>query len=119
MKKHVQTVEEMVMRSHYLNALEIESRAETPLSDMERQDFIDTISDLRSTIESLRLSVATLQKTIESLRDGEKRHRKEALKYEERISELVRQCEYLESQNKRHCKNRFSGKTLSRKRDRR
>lgn len=115
MKKHVQTVEEMVMRSHYLNALEIESRAETPLSDMERQDFIDTISDLRSTIESLRLSVATLQKTIESLRAGEERHRKEALKYEERISELVRQCEYLESQNRRHCKNRFSGKTLSRK----
>ena len=52
MKKKVQTVEEMVMRSHYLNALDIESRAEKPLSEMERQDFINTINDLRETISS-------------------------------------------------------------------
>lgn len=108
MKKKVQTVEEMVMRSHYLNALDIESKAETPLSDMERQDFINTINDLRSTIESLRLTIATLQRTIESLHDGEKR-------YKEEIDELRSHCEYLESLNKRHCKNRFSGKTLSQK----
>ena len=36
MKKKVQTVEEMVMRAHYLNALDIESRAEKPLSEMEQ-----------------------------------------------------------------------------------
>ena len=96
------------MRSHYLNALDIESKAETSLSDMERQDFINTINDLRSTIESLRLTIATLQRTIESLHDGEKR-------YKEENDELRRQCEYLESLNKRHSKNRFSGKTLSRK----
>ena len=108
MKKKAQTVEEMVMRSHYLNALDIESKAETPLSDMERQDFINTINELRSTIESLRLTIATLQRTIESLHDGERR-------YEKQIAELRQQCEYLESLNKRHCKNRFSGKTLSRK----
>lgn len=96
------------MRSHYLNALDIESKAEIPLSDMERQDFINTINDLRSTIESLRLTIATLQRTIESLHDGEKR-------YKEENDELRRQCEYLESLNKRHCKNRFSGKTLSQK----
>ncbi len=75
---------------------------------MERQDFINTINDLRSTIESLRLTIATLQRTIESLHDGEKRYREE-------IDELRRHCEYLESLNKRHCKNRFSGKTLSQK----
>lgn len=108
MKKKIQTVGEMVMRSHYLNALDIESKAEIPLSDMERQDFINTINDLRSTIESLRLTIATLQRTIESLHDGEKR-------YKEENDELRRQCEYLESLNKRHCKNRFSGKTLSQK----
>ena len=108
MKKKIQTVEEMVMRSHYLNALDIESKAEIPLPDMERQDFINTINDLRSTIESLRLTIATLQRTIESLHDGEKR-------YKEENDELRRQCEYLESLNRRHCKNRFSGKTLSQK----
>lgn len=75
---------------------------------MERQDFINTINDLRSTIESLRLTIATLQRTIESLHDGEKR-------YKEEIDELRRHCEYLESLNKRHWKNRFSGKTLSQK----
>ena len=52
MKKKVQTVEEMVMRSHYLNALDIESRAEKPMSEMERQDFINTINDLRENISS-------------------------------------------------------------------
>ena len=106
MKQKIQTVGEMVMRSHYLNALDIEFKAQIPLSDMECQDFINTINDLRSTIESLRLTIATLQRTIESLHDGERR-------YEKQIAELSRQCEYLESLNKRHCKNRFGGKTLS------
>ena len=79
---------------------------------MERQDFINTINELRSTIESLRLTIATLQRTIES---GEKRYKQQASAYEEKIADLSRQCEYLESLNKRHSKNRFSGKTLSQK----
>lgn len=82
---------------------------------MERQDFITTINDLRSTIESLRLTIATLQRTIESLHDGEKRYMKQASEYEEKIADLSRQCEYLETLNKRHCKNRFSVKTLNQK----
>ena len=77
MKKKVQTVEEMVMRSHYLNALDIESRAEKPLSEMERQDFINTINDLRETISSLQMTIKTLQKTIDDLNANEKRHKKE------------------------------------------
>ena len=82
---------------------------------MERHDFINTINELRSTIESLRLTIATLQRTIESLHDGEKRYKQQASEYEEKIADLIRQCEYLESLNKRHCKNRFSGEALSRK----
>ena len=62
MKKKVQTVEEMVMRSHYLNALDIESRAEKPLSDMERQDFINTINELRETISGLRMTIKTCRR---------------------------------------------------------
>ena len=76
------------------------SKAEPPLSDMERQDFINTINDLRSTIESLRLTIATLQRTIESLNADEKRYKKQASEHEEKIAELSRQCEYLESLNK-------------------
>ena len=67
---------------------------------MERQDFINTINDLRSTIESLRMTIATLQSTIESLNADEKRHKKQASEYEEKIAALSRQCEYLESLNK-------------------
>ena len=90
MKKKIQTVGEMVMRSHCLNALDIESKAEIPLSDMERQDFINTINDLRSTIESLRLTIATLQRTIQSLHDGEKHYKQQASEYEEKIADLSR-----------------------------
>ena len=82
---------------------------------MERQDFINTINELRSTIESLRLTIATLQHTIESLHNGERRYKQQASEYEGKIAELRLQCEYLESLNKRHSKNRFSGKTLSQK----
>lgn len=44
MKNQDQTVEKMIMQAHYLEALEIESNAEISLSDMERQEFIDTIT---------------------------------------------------------------------------
>ena len=66
MKKSQQTVENMVMQSHYLEALEIESRAENSLSEMERQDFIDTINGLKETISSLRISMETLRESSEN-----------------------------------------------------
>lgn len=47
MKDQDQTVEKMIMQAHYLEALEMESKAERPLSDMERQDFINTINELK------------------------------------------------------------------------
>lgn len=46
MKKKDQTVEEMIMKSHYLNALELESKAEEPLSGMEREAFFRNYSSL-------------------------------------------------------------------------
>ena len=52
MKKTDQTVEEMIMRSHYLNALELESGAEEPLSDMEREAFLETMQDLKEIIKN-------------------------------------------------------------------
>ena len=64
MKKKVQTVEEMVMRSHYLNALDIESRAEKPMSEMERQDFINTINDLRNSGDRIIKLEAVLSGTL-------------------------------------------------------
>lgn len=40
------------MRSHYLNALELESGAEEPLSDMEREAFLETMQDLKEIIKN-------------------------------------------------------------------
>ena len=49
-----------------LEALEIESKAEMSLSDMERQEFIDTITELKAMISSLKLTIDTLRQTISS-----------------------------------------------------
>ena len=54
------------MRAHYLEALEIESKVERPLSDMERQDFINTINELKAMVSSLKLTIDTLRQTISS-----------------------------------------------------
>ena len=56
------------MQAHYLEALEIESKAERPLSDMERQDFINTINELKAMISSLKLTIGSLKLTIDTLR---------------------------------------------------
>lgn len=66
MKKREQTVENMIMQAHYLEALEVESKAKKPLADMERQDFINTITELKAMIASLKLTIDTLRWTISS-----------------------------------------------------
>ena len=66
MKNQDQTVEKMIMQAHYMEALEIESKAEMSLSDMERQEFIDTITELKAMISSLKLTIDTLRQTISS-----------------------------------------------------
>ena len=66
MKNQDQTVEKMIMQAHYLEALEIESKIERPLSDMERQDFINTINELKAMISSLKLTIDTLRQTVSS-----------------------------------------------------
>lgn len=37
-----------------------------PLADMERQDFINTITELKAMISSLKLTIDTLRQTINS-----------------------------------------------------
>ena len=54
------------MQAHYLEALEIESKAQKPLAEMERQDFINTITELKAMISSLKLTIDTLRQTISS-----------------------------------------------------
>lgn len=61
MKKKDQTVEELIMKSHYLTALEIESKANTPLSEMEREAYLEVIQDLRESVHSTNEMVKSLQ----------------------------------------------------------
>ena len=68
MKKQDQTVENMIMQAHYLEALEIESKAQKTLAEMERQDFINTITELKAMIGSLKLTISSLKLTISSLK---------------------------------------------------
>lgn len=49
-----------------LEAFGIESKAKISLSDMERQEFIDTITELKAMISSLKLTIDTLRQTISS-----------------------------------------------------
>lgn len=65
MKKKDQTVEDMIMRSHYLNALELESRAEEPLSDMEREAFLETIQDLKESVKNANDMIRSLQSELD------------------------------------------------------
>lgn len=44
----------------------MESKAEKPLAEMERQDFINTITELKAMISSLKLTIDTLRQTINS-----------------------------------------------------
>lgn len=56
----------MIMRAYYLEALEIESKVGKTLYDVERQDFINTITELKTMISSLKLTIDTLRETISS-----------------------------------------------------
>lgn len=52
--------------THYLEALEIESKVQKPLAEMERQDFVNTITELKAMVSSLKLTIDTLRQTISS-----------------------------------------------------
>jgi len=64
----------MVMESHYLESLERESSPS--LSDMERQDYIDQINDLKATIKRLLDMTDTLKQTLDSVTASNKRNGK-------------------------------------------
>lgn len=66
MQKELTDIDRMIMESHYLNALEIESRAETPLSEMERQDYIGKIQSQAEMIAQFKVMLESLQKVLDA-----------------------------------------------------
>ena len=59
-------IDDMIMGAHYLDALEKEARTSKPLSDMERQDYIDQIQTLRDFNEQLKGTISCLTTSLET-----------------------------------------------------
>ena len=80
-------IDRMVMESHYLESLERESSPS--LSDMERQDYIDQINDLKATIERLLGMIDTLKQALDTVSASNRRN-------EELVVRLTAQTEQLQ-----------------------
>ena len=80
-------IDGMIMGAHYLHALDKESLASKPLSEMEREDYLDTINSLTSVIEQFKDSYSLLKAAMES---SEKRNESSEKRNETLQSQVVR-----------------------------
>ena len=129
MKKNDPTVEDMIMKSHYLNALEIESGADKPLCDMEREAFLETIHDLKVSIQNANEMNRSLQDTIRTLQSELSRSRSHSERYatlvtdlrsviddlRKQLSDREKEISDLRDLNNRHNKMTFGTKSTGRK----
>lgn len=110
-------IERMVMEAHYLDALETESKASSPLSEMEGEDYINQIHELRNLVASLKSTLKTMAISLESLnkamiaKDNVIAELTATIKrLEEEIRTLRDRCDY-------NGKNTFGRKSLMRKKN--
>lgn len=125
MKKKDQTVEDMIMRSHYLNALEIESGADKPLCDMEREAFLETIHELQASIRDSNAMIKSLQAKLERSNRVSEQYMTLVTDLRSVIDDLRKQLSDREKEisdlrdlNNRHNKMTFGTKSTSRKHNR-
>ncbi len=97
----------MVMEAHYLYALEIESYAQEPLSEMERKDFIEIINSQRDTINQLKEMISELKAMIKSLESKVESDKKSDEAKDKQIAELTKMLASAIEQNKRHRRERY------------
>ena len=95
-KKHTD-IDRMVMESHYLESLERESSPS--LSDMERQDYIDQINDLKASNRRLIDMIDTLKQTLDSVTASNKRNEELVVKLTAQIDQLQKMVKNLEDKN--------------------
>ena len=108
-RKHAD-IDRMVMESHYLESLERESSPS--LSDMERQDYIDQINDLKATVKRLLYIIDTLKQTLDSVRASNKRNEELVVKLTAQVEQLQKMIKNLEDKNRRHNKHTFGKSSL-------
>lgn len=99
------------MHAHYLEALEIESKAKTSLSEMERSDYEAQIRNQQATIKSLLDMIKTLQETLESVTASNKRNEELVKSLMKQVSDLQKMISDLEDRNRRHNKNTYGKKS--------
>ena len=108
-KKHTD-IDRMVMESHYLESLERESSP--ALSDMERQDYIDQINDLKASNRRLMDMIDTLKQTLDSVTASNKRNEELVVKLTAQVGQLQNMIKNLEDKNQRHNKHAFGKSSL-------
>lgn len=120
MKKKDQTVEDMIMKSHYLNVLELESRVEEPLSDMEREAFLETIHDLKESIRNSNEMIRSLQAELDQSNRLSEQYitlitdsRSDISDLQKKLDEREKEISDLRDLNNRHNKMTFGNKSTS------
>ena len=108
-KKHTD-IDRMVMESHYLESLERDSSPS--MCDMERQDYINQINDLKATIKRLLDMIDTLRQTLDSVTASNKRNEELVVKLTAQVDQLQKMVKNLEDKNQRHNKHTFGKSSL-------
>ena len=108
-RKHAD-IDRMVMESHYLESLERESSPS--MCDMERQDYINQINDLKATIKRLLDMIDTLKQTLDSVTASNKRNEELVVKLTAQVDQLQKMVKNLEDKNQRHNKHTFGKSSL-------
>lgn len=110
MKRKHADIDRMVMESHYLESLERESSPS--LSDMERQDYIDQINDLKATIERLLGMIDTLKQALDTVSASNRRNEELVVRLTAQTEQLQKLVKNLEDRNSRHNKHTFGKSSL-------
>lgn len=110
MKRRRTDIDRMVMESHYLESLERESSPS--LSDMERQDYIDQINELRASNRRLLEMINTLKQTLDTVSASSRRNEELVKRQTEQIEQLQKMIRDLQDRNKRHNKETFGKRSL-------
>ncbi len=88
----------ILMEAHYLDALEIESYAQEPLSEMERKEFLDIIESQKDTIDQLKGMVDNFERVIDRLNATIKSLEAKSESDRKLISELTSMVQSLKTQ---------------------
>ena len=110
MKRRRTDIDRMVMESHYLESLERESSPS--LSDMERQDYIDQINELKASNRRLLEMIETLKQTLDTVSASSRRNEELVKRQTEQIEQLQKMIRDLQDRNKRHNKETFGKRSL-------